>query len=68
MNFQEWKKTEEMIQFGDQEHCAKLAWNACKAEILKIINTTTHTSNGIKIYFGNNEGLIKKMTEQIEEL
>ncbi len=26
-----------IVKFGDQQHCAKLAWEACKKEILKVI-------------------------------
>lgn len=68
MNFHEWYK------FGtpEEQNCfmgdAEKGWEACKEEVLKILNTTTHTSNGIEIYFGNNQDLIDKLKQEIEKL
>ena len=36
--FDEFLKENPIVKFGDQQHCAALAWNACKEECLKILN------------------------------
>lgn len=35
--FKEFLSANPIVKFGDQIHCANLAWDACKEECLKIL-------------------------------
>lgn len=71
MNFEEWYKSWRGEDYNNGQPKSgelQIGWDACKEEVLKILNTTTHTSNGIEIYFGNNQDLIDKLKQEIEKL
>jgi hypothetical protein len=59
MNYNEWRETEPTIKFGDQIHCGRLSWEACKKEVLKILNRPNK---------GNINDLPEDRTKEIEKL
>lgn len=70
MKFNEWWLKERVWEDaeGNEKYCAQKSWDACKKEILSIIKSSTHTTNGIQIYFGPGQEKIEKLTKEIEKL
>lgn len=59
-----------IVKFGDQRHCAELAWEACKKEVLQIL---VNNEQFVSYYIGEGDDFEGEMIdldaiEEVEEV